>query len=263
MKSNNIPAHIMIRESIINDIMRGVYEKGSMLPQQSYYAEKYGVSRATVRKAMDQLIHQNVIVTVKGKGTFVCDYKQARHGFSRKLSFSEDLPSYRKLHSRVLALSEEKATVGVARQLQIQENDPVVRIARLRIVNDIPHSVQITYLNKRLVSNIDFAQEDLENGSLFQVLHQKAGLLSAYQEEEIRAVICPENIAHQLQLSANAPVLLIFRTVYTDHDVPMEYCEDYESTETKGLKVTTYSNSFQERVSYGSENSEETPARHQ
>ena len=248
MKNGQIPAHIQIRDSIINDIMRDIYEPGSMLPKQTYYAEKFGVSRSTVRKAIDDLVSRNVLVTVKGQGTYVCDYKRSRHGVKRSLSFSEAVQPERKLLSKVLLIKETAATIGIARQLRIEEGAPVLCIKRLRIIDGVPNSLQISHLNLKQVEQVDFENADLERGSLFTLLREQAGLAPEYQEEEIRAVRCPADVSYLLQVEENDPVLMIFRTVYDRNNEPMEYCEDYECTDLKGLKITTYAS-----VRYGEE----------
>ena len=240
MKRGIVPAHILIRDSIINDIMRDIYEPGSLLPKQTYYAEKFGVSRSTVRKAIDDLVSRNVLITVKGQGTYVCDYKRSRHGIVRSLSFSDAVQPERQLISKTLFLGEAVATLGVAKQLHIREGDPIICLKRLRIIDDVPNSFQNSHLNIQKVKHIDFSKVNLERDSLFRVLREEAGLIPTYQEEEIRAVRCPADISYLLHIAENDPVLMIFRTVYDQNNVPMEYCEDYECTDLKGLKITTF-----------------------
>lgn len=239
MDTKNVPLHKIIRDSIINDILRDIYEPGSLLPKQETYAELFGVSRTTVRKAIDDLVRRGVLVTVKGKGTYVCDYKRSRHSMVRTLSYSEAILASRQLVSRVLLQTKMCATIGIARQLQIKEGDPIICLRRLRIVNGLPFNLQTSYLNMNQLSEVDFNKENFETDSLFRVLKEKSGLIPKYQEEEIRAIRCPEDIAYYLDMEPNDPVLLIFRTVFTENGTPMEYCEDYECTDLKGLKITT------------------------
>ena len=246
----NIPIHIIIREAIINDILRDNYEPGMMIPPQAYFAKKYHVSRTTVRKAIDELVERQVLATTKGKGTIVRDYKRSRHGYERALSYSAAIQEHgagRLLESKLISVQNMKADCGIAKQLQIQEKAPVWCIQRLRIVDGIPYCYQISYLNAAQVKEIDFHEEDLEKQSLFHLLQVKAGLVPKYQEEEIRAVYCPAEIAKHFKVRENSPVLLVFRTVYNLDDVPMEYCEEYECSKTRGFKITTYAkNNFWE-----------------
>jgi len=239
MDAKNVPLHKVIRDNIINDILRDIYEPGSLLPKQENYAEQFGVSRTTVRKAIDDLVRRGVLITVKGKGTFVCNYKRSRHSMVRTLSYSEAISASKHLVSKVLLQMKTQATIGVARQLQIEEGATVICLRRLRLVNELPFNLQTSYLNWNQVSNIDFNNENFETASLFKVLKDKAMLIPKFQEEEIRAVRCPEDVAGHLGIEPNDPVLLIFRTVYSENGKPMEYCEDYECTDLKGLKITT------------------------
>lgn len=241
MDSKQAPLHKIIRDYIINEIMRGTYEAGSMLPKQEVLAEQFGVSRTTVRKAVDDLSERGVLMAVKGKGTYVCQYKRDRHRLERSLSYSDAAHLKKSLTSKLIDLRIIEAQRGVAKQLGILPGDSVWVIERLRIVNAVAENYQITHLNHSLVRHIDFRSEDMEQRSLFDLLAQKAGLIPAYHDEEIRAVRCPAKVAKHLRIEENDPVLLIFRTVYTEDNVPMEYCEDYECTDVKGLKITTRS----------------------
>ncbi|MEG0319638.1 MAG: UTRA domain-containing protein [Niameybacter sp.] len=128
----------------------------------------------------------------------------------------------------------------MARQLGIALDDKVVCLKRLRMVNGIPENYQISYLNKELIKDIDFSKEDLNASFLFRLLREKAELVPKYSDEEIRAVICPLEIAQKLGVEKNDPVLFIRRTTYSQEGLVMEYCEDYECSDVKGLKVRTF-----------------------
>ncbi len=234
-----------IREDIVNSIVRGTYEPGALIPQQEVYAEKFGVSRGTVRKAIDELVARGVLITVRGKGTTVADYKQSRHFAERALSFhNAKRVQQQTLVSKVIDIRVLNAEPWLAKQLCISVGAEVVYIRRVRIVKGNPENYQCSYITRSKVAMIDFAKEDLQTGSLFGLLRERAGLAPKFQDEEIRAIRCPEEIAHELRLQKDDPVLLIVRTVFGQDDLPMEYCEDYECTDIKGLKITTYAHSM-------------------
>lgn len=231
----------VIREDIVQDILTGAYEPGQMIYGQEIYAKKFNVSRATVRKAIDELVDRKILFTVKGKGTFVSETTISKSRNGRKLSFSEsERVKTQKLTTKIIDLYECEANRRVAKQLGIVLGDKIICLKRLRMVNGIPENYQISYLNKEVTKKIDFSKEDLSSSFLFRLLKEKAGLVPEYSDEEIRAISCPLEIAKELGVEKNDPVLFIRRTTYSQHGFVMEYCEDYECSDVKGLKVRTF-----------------------
>lgn len=236
--SGGIAEHKLIQDAIVNDIIRGVYEKGDMIPKQEFFSQKFGVSRATVRRATDELIRNGILSSVKGKGTFVCDYGENIPQAVRPLA-TEQEESRNGLLSRTVSIQKIRATAAVAKRLRISIGSEVVYIERVRLLDQKPLCVQISYLNGEDVEGISFTKEYLDTGSLFQLLKEKVGLVPSYQDEVIRAVSCPSTVAAHLQMEPQAPVVMIFRTVYAEDGRIMEYCEDYENTEFKGIRYRT------------------------
>lgn len=237
-KTGKVSEHEMIRDAIVNDIIRGVYEKGAAIPKQELLSEKYGVSRTTVRRATDVLIQNGILTSVKGKGTFVNEYHE---------NVPQDVKIIREDHAERLSEPRAKtitiqkivATETIARQLQIPTGSEVVYIERIRLLEGIPISVQISYLNGADVKNVQFTKEYLDKGSMFYLMERQAGLYASHQDEIVRAIGCPSSIASYLHLEPQSPVVMIFRTVFTTDGRIMEYCEDYENTAYKGLHFCT------------------------
>lgn len=239
--SKNIAMYKIIRESIVQDILSGVYESGDMINGQDYYAKMFNVSRATVRRAIDDLVEKQVLYTEKGKGTFVNKMRNNKERERRKLSFSESpRKKTHKFETVIDAMDYQKADNRIAKQLQINVGDEIVKIQRIRKVDGIAENYQTSYLNCELVSDIDFKSEDLNNKSLFELLRVKSNLIPKYSDEEIRAISCPKEIEGKLPIEEGEPILFIKRVTYTEENKVMEYCEDYECSDIKGLKVRTF-----------------------
>jgi len=238
--NQKLVSHEVIRESIVNDILRGKYEVGQMIPKQLELAEMFGVSRGTVRKAIDELVQKGVLITVKGRGTFVLANRSERRATQRPLSFSKaKRVKPGTLTSKVISIQEIMAEPWMAKQLCIPMGSTVILIKRVRFVRGNPENYQISYLARQRMGNIDFAGADLVNGSLYELIWEHTGLLVTEKHEEIRAVRCPKPVAVELNIHKDDPVLLILRTSYSDDGLPLEYCEDYECTDIKGLRILT------------------------
>lgn len=230
----------IIRQQIVNDIERGIYRPGEIIPKQMEFAEQYGVSRGTIRKALDDLIERGVLITTKGRGTVVAEHKAETRDIYRPLSFSESKRvDPKKLESKVIKIEKLAAAPWLARVLQISVGSEVFYIKRVRILDGSPENYQCSYISQSRIQNLDLANLDLEHHSLFAIIRETTGLYAMKKTEEIRAVRCPQYVAEELRMQEGDPVLLIMRTVYGQDHLPLEYCEDYECTDAKGLVITT------------------------
>ncbi len=232
------PAYELVKEDIVSDILSGIYPIGSAIRGQEYYAEKFGVSRTTVRRAFDELVQRGLLYSIKGKGTYV----KSRSAFlpTTLVPEKKEKKPYPQASFKVIQIQFVTAGKRIAKQLGLQEGDPVVRIERLKLIDKVAGNYHISYLNAKLVEKVNFLSEDLENGSLYRLLIHKAGLVPSYSDEIIRAVGCPDYIADYFHLEPGAPISFTTRVTYSDDKKIMEYCEDYEATDVNGLYKRTY-----------------------
>lgn len=236
------PIFKQIKEDIIDDILGKVYEPGDMIPSQEEYARKYGVSRLTVRRAIDELVDKGILLTEKGKGTFVQELAVKTYSYRRMSGFSSNVASSKvKVASKVILIEEVVADKRAALHLKIAENAPVVHIERLRYINEICVSYQKSFLARERVEGIDFAAEDLDHNSLYNVLRARAGLVPSYVDEYFRAVRASEKIAGYFGGEEGDPVLYVTRTTYDAANTPIEFCQNYETTDVNGVWVKSVS----------------------
>lgn len=243
MEKNNIGAKYKhIKEDIVDDIMSGVYGPGDLIPRQSDYADKYNVSRLTVRKAIDDLVMKGILTTEKGKGTYVQPIAAGTNCYRRSLGFSSNMNQSKiKVHSKVLNIEELCADKTLASHLQIQEGSPVVNIVRLRYINQVCVSLQKPFLARERVGDIDFEAENLNENSLYQLLEKKAGIILGYVDEQFRAIRADKETAGYFQVEEGDPILYVHRITYDMKNVPIEYCKNYESSDVNGVWVKSIS----------------------
>lgn len=241
-KGKNEARHKQIKEDIVEDILSGVYGPGDMIPKQSDYAEKYNVSRLTVRKAIDDLVMKGILVTEKGKGTYVQPVAAGANCYRRSLGFSSNVNSGKtKVRSQVLKIEEVQADKTLASHLQIEEGSRVVNIVRLRYINDICVSLQKSFLARERVGGIDFEAENLNENSLYQLLRSKANLILSYVDEQFRAIRATREVAGYFHVEEGDPILYVHRITYDALDRPIEYCKNYESSDVNGVWVKSIS----------------------
>lgn len=225
-----------IKEDIVEDILSGVYVAGDMIPTQEEYANEYKVSRITVRKAIDDLVQKGIVRTEKGKGTFVQDIANNTYSYRRLSGFTSNVKNV-KTSSKVLRISEIDSDKRLCSHLQITPKDRVVLIERLRFVADICVSYHKSYLIHKVVKDIDFDKENLNQHSLYGVLKERLGIVPAYTDEHFRAIRATSEIAGYFGMEEGDPILHVNRTTYNSQNEPIEYCENYESTDVNGIWV--------------------------
>ncbi len=237
-KSNMGAIYKQIKEDIVEDILSSVYTPGDMIPTQADYARKYNVSRLTVRKAIDDLVFKGILRSEKGKGTFVCDIVSNTYSYRRLTGFTSNVVSKKvKTNSKILSIQEIKADKRLSVKLNIPPESDVILIERLRYTNNICVSFQRSFLAKHHVSNINFYSEDLEFGSLYEILQKKAGFVMTFVDEHIRAIRATEQIAKYFDTEEGDPVLFTTRVVFNSQNEPVEYCENYDSSDVNGIWV--------------------------
>lgn len=241
-KSNVGPKYKIIKEEIVEDILSGVYAPGDMIPKQSEYAEKYGVSRLTVRKAIDDLVMKGILETKKGKGTTVQEITAKANCYRRSLGLSSNVSSSKeRVSSKLIHLDEGVADKALAKHLQIKEGSNVILIERLRYINDVCVALQKSYIPRKLVGNIDFVAENLDENSLYHVLQTKAGIVLSYVDERFRAIRADEEVSGYFNVEVGDPILYVCRTTYNMKQEPIEYCKSYESSDVNGVWVKSVS----------------------
>lgn len=232
------PAYMKIFMEIADDIACGNYRVGDAIPTQLELAEKYEVSRVTVREAIKELARRGVVLTQKGKGTSVIGklydvnaYQRTEsmrvEGFSKSGSFFQEERRISRLFENELVSANDK----VANHLKVPVGTLVRKISRVRYLNDITRAVETSYLLNSMVSKVDFETADMENGSLYQLLKSQAGIVFGNTNEEFKAVACPREISERLGITPNEPILFIRRVSGGHKSGPVEYVEIYSRSD--------------------------------
>src|SRR3954465_11001181 len=155
-----IPLYFQIERDLASSITSGALAPGSQLPSEEELVQKYGVSRTTVRKAIQELERLQLIEIRRGKGTFVREAKLTQE-LTALTGFVEDMVAIGlKPSARLVGTWTVRATEGVARQLRLPIGTEVMQIKRVRIADDVAISLDETYLP--LVLGRKVVEDDLE-----------------------------------------------------------------------------------------------------
>ncbi len=208
-------------ECILRDaIEAGQWQTGQQLPNESQLAERFGVSKITVRQALHELSTHGYVRREQGRGTFVAKPKLDQ-GPRELLSFTEEMrrhrlaPSTKVLEQRVVTADEE-----IAARLQRKPGDLVLKLRRLRIADGEAMGVQTAHIPLALAPGIE--SEKFENVSLYDVLQSRYGLQPAKARETHSASLADAAAAELLRIPAGSAVLLAERIAYLQSGRPLE-----------------------------------------
>ena len=235
-KASPIPYYQQLADLLRYEISLHQREPGIYrLPSENELAEQHGISRATVRHALDVLERDGWIYREKGKGSFVA-VRRVEQEATQLVSTTEDMQQRGwSLTTRVIALKQTPASPQVACALEIDPGAPVYELCRLRIVNHEPLSVQTTYLPQALCPALE--ENDLSL-SLFRLLETRYGLRLWTARSVLRARLVTAYEAHLLRVPETTPVLYIERITYAATGTPVEYLEAVWRGDRYDMRVT-------------------------
>lgn len=206
--ANPLPKYIQLRDLLLDRIATTGLGVDDMVPSERELSSLYGLSRMTVRQALDLLVSEGRLYRVPGKGTFV-----ARPKVEMSLvlaSFSEDMrargyePGARELIRQIIPASGH-----TARMLDISPGTLVHHIERMRTADDEPMAVERSNIPAELVPGLE--KIDLAERSLYEVLENEYDILLDSGEQTIEAGICDSADSRLLGLPAGNPVLVMQR----------------------------------------------------
>ena len=211
------PLHAQVKQLMIQRLVAGVWRPGTILPSEADLASEFGVSPGTVRKALDAMAGDNLVVRKQGKGTFVAEHDHNRDlfHFFQVVAESErrELPE-----SEILDLGRAKATAKAARRLDIKTASSVIRFRRLRRLAGRPVMVETITVPEALFPDLDPTAGD----TLYAVYQRRFGITIVGADERLRAGAATTAEAELLGIEARAPLIEIERTAFTFNDRPVE-----------------------------------------
>ncbi len=232
-----MPYYMQLAELLRGEIAANQPASGGIfpLPSENELAKQHGINRATVRHALDVLEREGRIFREKGKGAFAAT-RRVEHELTRLVSTTEIMRQRGwTLVTRLVDLCQAPASVHIALVLELELDEPVYELQRLRIVDEVPISLQSAYLPVRLCPKLE--ENDLTS-SLYRLLESRYGLLLWTGQETLRARGATEQEARLLQVRVGTPVMYSERISYSSKGVPVEYLEASWRGDRYDFKVT-------------------------
>ncbi|MBA3771720.1 MAG: GntR family transcriptional regulator [Ramlibacter sp.] len=228
------PLYQQIKALILQSLQAGEWKPGEAIPSEMDLAARFRVSQGTVRKAIDELASENLVVRRQGKGTFVATHaeQQVQYRFLKLMPDSGDLGSAGPAQRTVLECKRVRAAAEVARALALRPGDPVIQVRRVLAFGGVPTILEDLWLPGNAFRGINSEQMAGYHGPTYAMFEVEFGVRMVRAEEKIRAVGADVQQAALLKIEPASPLLSVERVAYTYNDVPMELRRGLYRTDT-------------------------------
>jgi GntR family transcriptional regulator len=215
------PLYQQIKALITRSLQSGEWKPGELIPSEIELANRFKVSQGTVRKAIDELAAENLVVRRQGKGTFVATHHEARAQF-RFLRLMPDEGEAHSAENKIIEVKRLRAPAEVARQLEMKAGDPAVYIKRVQSFDGEPIIVEEIWLPGPLFKGLTAERLSEYKGPMYGLFETEFGTRMIRASEKIRAVGADAATAELLGIAANLPLLSVERVSFTYGDKPVE-----------------------------------------
>ena len=211
-------------------VLHGLVVDG-VLPSEADLADDFGVSRNTVREALDLLRGEGLVDRIPGTGTVVVAGKYP-HSIDQLQGLAETLDGRGQVRNEVRVSGLVPAPTAVARRLRIAPGSEVVYLERRRLADDVPLSLDLTYVVRDLGEAL--LDQDLAGNDVFALLEQLSGRGLDRADLVLEAVAADSHTAAILEVPPGAPLLMIERLSHLDDGRPV----DLEFIRVRGDRMT-------------------------
>ena len=218
-----LAAYQEVKQKITEDLVRGRFRFGEALPAEKDLSKELDVSIGTLRKAVDELVSEGIVIRRQGRGTYVAEHDSKRllYYFFHVVKHDVDKKVYPKVE--LISLNSGLANKEEAAKLLIKEGSPVWRIINRLNLEDEPVMVDQITLDKLRFKNLTRADFINRKGSIYQLYQMQFGQTIVRSKERLRAGLAGKDHASLLGLQDHSPVLLIRRVALGMQDEPLEF----------------------------------------
>lgn len=216
------PLYQQIKALITRSLQSGEWKPGEAIPSEMDLAARYRVSQGTVRKAIDELAAENLLVRRQGKGTFVSTHAEQRvqYRFLRLVPDADATSG--PVERRFLDCRRVRAGAEIARALELKAGDPVIQARRLLLFGGRPVVLDDLWLPGGLFKGLTAERLGEHRGALYAFFESEFGVRMIRAEEKLRAVAASAADAPLLAVASGAPLLSVERRTLTYGDKPVE-----------------------------------------
>ena len=219
------PLYQQIKELVLQSLQAGEWKPGDLIPSEFELAARFKVSQGTVRKAIDELAKEHLLVRRQGKGTFVATHAEQQVQF-RFLKLKPDHPatvSQGPAERHIIDCQRLRAPADVARALSLRTSDMVYRVRRVLSFDGVPTIFEDIWLPGATFKGLTAERLSKDTRPMYAMFESDFGIRMVRAQERLRAILPSEDVCDFLKVSTNTPLLQVERMSFTYHDSPMEW----------------------------------------
>ena len=228
------PLYQQIKSLILQSLQQGEWKPGEVIPSEFDLAARYKVSQGTVRKAVDELAADNLLVRRQGRGTFVATHaeQQVQYRFLRLQPDRGTADSEGPAQRDFVDCKRQRASADVARLLGLRAGDPVLQARRLLRFAGVPTILEALWLPAGPFKGLTAERLSHYHGPMYALFEAEFGVRMVRADEKLRAVLPDPTQAALLEVTPATPLLSVERIAYTYNDEPMELRRGLYRTDT-------------------------------
>lgn len=215
------PLYQQIKGLITQSLQSGEWKPGELIPSEMELAARFKVSQGTVRKAIDELSAENLVVRRQGKGTFVATHHEARSQF-RFLRLVPDSGERAYPENKIIEVKRLRAPAEVARRLEMKAGESVVFLKRVQFFAGVPTILEELWLPGAIFKGLTMERLNEYKGPMYALFESEFGTHMIRAQEEIRAICAQEDSAALLKVEIGTPLLSVERISFTYGDKAVE-----------------------------------------
>jgi len=220
-KKSSVPAYQQLRKLLLEQIKNNVIRPGERILSENQLCKTYNVSRTTVRQAINSLTNDGLLFSAPGKGTFLngitqeatLEYIESFQSEARRRGFTADV--------KVLDEGVQEADQMIARHLSIKEGEPVIRIKRVKIANNVPLFTETRFIPHKYCP--DLVEAHLSGESLTELARSRYHLNVQLRDITVMPVLIKGESAMLLKVAEQTPGLSVTETLLLEDGVPFKW----------------------------------------
>lgn len=216
------PLYDQIKVLITQSLIGGEWKPGDVIPSEIELAARYKVSQGTVRKAIDSLSAENILIRRQGKGTFVATHSEEVIKL-RFLRLTAIDGKKELLQNELISCVKSKADAYIAKILEIKAGAATIEVKRLLTFSGRPLIYDHLIVPAATFKGLNGNKVDECNGSMYSMYESQFGIRMIRAEERLKAVAANPEVSAALGLKEGFPLLSIERVSFTYGDKPMEW----------------------------------------
>lgn len=217
--NSSIPLHAQVEKLLREMIAQKDYKQGKFLPNEVEMSKKLGISRNTVRQAINKLVYEGLLTRKNGVGTKVAN-QSVNTRLSNWLSFTQEMKS-KGIEIKNYELNKEWVTPDNELKdfFRLKSDEPILKLQRLRGRKEYPFVFFESYFHPRigLTGKEDFTRP------LYEILEKEHAVIAKLSREEISAMRATKLLSEKLQVPQGSPILKRKRYVFDPGNRPIEY----------------------------------------